>query len=71
MITRFSIFSIPWSVLGVIGAFACCGQVFFLLVSADRQIVRMRLAFYRNIIRQDMAWFDATSVGELTTRFTE
>lgn len=40
-------------------------------VSAYRQTRRMRLAFYRSILRQNIGWFDVTEANELSTRLAE
>ena len=40
-------------------------------LTAERQVHKMRLAMFRNIIHQDIAWFDKHPSGELTTRLTE
>lgn len=40
-------------------------------ISAYRQTRRMRLAFYRSILRQDIGWFDVTVANELSTRLAE
>ncbi|KAK3742595.1 hypothetical protein RRG08_023427 [Elysia crispata] len=50
---------------------ASFGQVFLFVYTSERQVIRMRLAFYKNIMRQEMAWFDANSCGELTVKLTE
>ena len=39
--------------------------------SAYRQTRRMRLAFYRSILRQNIGWFDVTEANELSTRLAE
>ncbi|KAK7093853.1 ATP-dependent translocase ABCB1-like [Littorina saxatilis] len=44
-----------------------CGWV----TSSERQIFKMRRAFFKAILRQDMAWFDTNPSGELTTRLTD
>ncbi|GFR58639.1 multidrug resistance protein 1 [Elysia marginata] len=56
---------------GLIVALATFGQVFLFVYTAERQVIRMRLAFYRNIMRQEMAWFDANSCGEMTVKLTD
>ena len=38
------------------------------MVTAERQILRMRCTLFRSILRQEIAWFDKTSTGELTNR---
>ncbi|XP_028410025.1 multidrug resistance protein 1-like [Dendronephthya gigantea] len=40
-------------------------------LSAERQIHKMRLAMFRNIIHQDVGWFDTHPSGELGTILTE
>ena len=40
-------------------------------VSAYRQSRRMRTAFFRSILRQDIGWFDVKGVSELSTRLAE
>ena len=40
-------------------------------ISAYRQTRRMRLAFYRSILRQEIGWFDVTEANELSTRLAE
>ncbi len=40
-------------------------------VSAYRQTKRMRLAFYKSILRQELAWFDVNEVSQLNTRLVE
>ncbi|KAK3766077.1 hypothetical protein RRG08_002313 [Elysia crispata] len=47
------------------------GQVILFVYTAERQVIRMRLAFYKNIMRQEMAWFDANSCGEMTVKLTD
>ena len=40
-------------------------------VSAYRQTRRMRVAFYRAILRQEVGWFDVNEAGGLSTRLAE
>ena len=40
-------------------------------VSAYRQSRRIRMAFFRSILRQDIGWFDVKGVSELSTRLAE
>ena len=40
-------------------------------VSAYRQTKRIRQAFYRSVLYQDVGWFDVTEVSELSTRLAE
>ncbi|RUS90227.1 hypothetical protein EGW08_002008 [Elysia chlorotica] len=47
------------------------GQVYLFIISAERQITRMRLAFYRAVVRQEMGWLDSRSPGELAVKLTD
>ena len=40
-------------------------------LSAERQVHKMRMAMFRNVIHQEIGWFDTHSSGELGTRLTE
>ncbi|GFR90452.1 ATP-binding cassette sub-family B member 1 [Elysia marginata] len=46
-------------------------QCYCFFVASERQIIRMRSAFFRNILRQDMAFFDTSSTGELAVKLTD
>ena len=40
-------------------------------ISAYRQTRKMRIAFYRSILRQEIGWFDVSDANELSTRLAE
>ncbi|XP_063679336.1 ATP-dependent translocase ABCB1-like isoform X1 [Bolinopsis microptera] len=40
----------------------------FLNISAERQASRVRKAYFRAMLRQEVGWYDTVSSGELTTR---
>ena len=40
-------------------------------LSAYRQAQKLQIAFYRSILRQNIAWFDTTESGQLSTRLAE
>ncbi|NWZ33446.1 ABCBB protein, partial [Brachypodius atriceps] len=46
-------------------------QICFWVTSAARQIQKIRKAYFRQIMRMDIGWFDCTSVGELNTRISD
>ncbi|XP_063255894.1 bile salt export pump isoform X4 [Prinia subflava] len=46
-------------------------QICFWVMSAARQIEKIRKAYFRKIMRMDIGWFDCTSVGELNTRISD
>lgn len=39
--------------------------------SAERQVHKIRLRYYRAIMRQNIAWFDENPTGELVNRLSE
>ncbi|XP_074856744.1 bile salt export pump [Carettochelys insculpta] len=51
----------------VLGYFQIC----FWVMSAARQVQKIRKAYFRKIMRMDIGWFDCTSVGELNTRISD
>ncbi|NWT34229.1 ABCBB protein, partial [Cardinalis cardinalis] len=46
-------------------------QICFWVMSAARQIQKIRKAYFRKIMRMHIGWFDCTSVGELNTRISD
>jgi ABC-type multidrug transport system fused ATPase/permease subunit len=46
-------------------------SVLFWNISAYRQTRRMRLAFFKSIMRQDIGWFDVNPSAELSTRLSD
>ena len=41
------------------------------MVSAERQILRIRSALLRSVLRQEIGWFDTKTTGELTNHLVE
>ena len=39
--------------------------------AAERQVYKIRVRYYRAILRQDIAWFDANPTGALVNRLSE
>uniref|UniRef100_A0A803W6X5 Bile salt export pump n=1 Tax=Ficedula albicollis TaxID=59894 RepID=A0A803W6X5_FICAL len=54
-----------------LSAILCFSQICFWVMSAARQIQKIRKAYFRKIMRMDIGWFDCTSVGELNTRISD
>ena len=52
-------------------AFAVGNLLFAWVGIGERQIHKMRIAMFKNIIHQEIDWFDTHSSGELGTRLTE
>jgi len=46
-------------------------QVATLQWAAERQVRAIRLKYYRSVMRQNIAWFDENSTGELSNRLSE
>ncbi|XP_041418444.1 ATP-binding cassette sub-family B member 5 isoform X2 [Xenopus laevis] len=46
-------------------------QVSFWVLAAARQTRKMRQAFFRSVLSQDMSWFDINKPGEINTRLNE
>lgn len=40
-------------------------------VTAERQIYKIRLAYYKSVMKQDIAWFDVNASGEVASRLVE
>lgn len=64
-----------WSLYYLIIATGVLVALFFATifwnVSAYRQTRRMRLAFYKSILSQEMGWFDVNEASQLNTRLVE
>jgi ABC-type multidrug transport system fused ATPase/permease subunit len=41
------------------------------MIAAERQIRRIRFLLFRNLLRQEIGWFDVHSTGELNSRLIE
>ena len=63
--------AIRFAIIGFGAWVASYIYVALLLLTAERQTRRMREAFFRSIMRQEMAWFDTNDSGELATRMAE
>ena len=46
-------------------------QISFYQTAAERQVYKIRLKYYRAVMRQNIAWFDANPTGEISTRLSE
>ncbi len=59
--------------VGIAGAvwIAAYLQVGLLQASAERQVQRIRLSYYKAVLRQNIAWFDANPSGEVASRVSE
>ncbi|KAM3607026.1 uncharacterized protein V6R79_000817 [Siganus canaliculatus] len=46
-------------------------QIYFWVSVAARQVLRIRKAYFRKVMRMEIGWFDCNSVGELNTRISD
>lgn len=46
-------------------------EISFFQTACERQVKKIRLAFYKAILRQEVGWFDANPSGELASRIAE
>ena len=46
-------------------------QVLTYQTSSERQTYKMRLAYYRAVLRQNIAWFDENASGAIASRLSE
>ncbi len=62
-----------YSFIGIaVGVFLFANiQISFFQLACERQVQKIRLLYYRAILRQEIGWFDAHPTGELATRLTE
>lgn len=40
-------------------------------IASERQVYKMRLAYYKAVLRQEIAWFDLNPAGEISSRLSE
>ncbi|XP_033639476.1 LOW QUALITY PROTEIN: ATP-dependent translocase ABCB1-like [Asterias rubens] len=64
-------YSIYYAILGVIIMIIAYLQNMLWNTAAERQIHKIRLQFFRAILRQEIAWFDTHKAGELTSRSSD
>ena len=46
-------------------------QVLFFQTVCERQVQKMKLHYYRALLRQELGWFDQHQAGELCSKFSE
>ena len=59
--------------LGIAGGSFVLGfiQVTLFQLACERQVYKLRLRYYRAILRQDIAWVDGKSAGEIASHISE
>ena len=46
-------------------------QISFMQAACERQVQKMRLLYYRSVLRQEIGWFDLNPSGEVSSRLNE
>lgn len=62
-----------WWYFGFAGLVLICAffQITLWVISAERQVRRIRTLFLRAVLRQEVGWYDQLGVGELNTRMSD
>ncbi|XP_021367207.1 multidrug resistance protein 1-like isoform X1 [Mizuhopecten yessoensis] len=71
LLEKMGTFAIYYIIIGGGVLVAGYGQVTFWAIAAERQSHRIRQAFFRNVIRQEIGWFDTHESGELNSRLSD
>jgi len=60
-----------YCMLGVINVLCGWIQVMLFQFAATRQVKKIRVAYFRSILKQEMAWFDLNPTGEINSRLNK
>ncbi|XP_033762430.1 ATP-dependent translocase ABCB1-like isoform X2 [Pecten maximus] len=71
LLDKMGLFAIYYIIIGVGVLVVGYGQVTFWAIAAERQSHRIRQAFFKNVVRQEIGWFDTHESGELNTRLSD
>ncbi|KAL4222180.1 ABC transporter B member 11 [Mactra antiquata] len=63
-------FAIYYFIIGGAVILVGYGQVMFWMIASERQTHRIRKTFFRNVMRQNIGWFDVSESAELNSRLT-
>jgi ATP-binding cassette subfamily B (MDR/TAP) protein 1 len=66
-----AVFSILYVLIGVSVYVSSLIQITCWQTACERQVHRIRLAFFRSVLRQELAWFDKNQSGELAVKFND
>uniref|UniRef100_A0A6G1S6F0 Multidrug resistance protein 1 n=1 Tax=Aceria tosichella TaxID=561515 RepID=A0A6G1S6F0_9ACAR len=69
--SELALFSVLYVLIGVAIYFSSLVQITCWQTACERQVHRMRLAFFRSVLRQELAWFDRNQAGELGSKFND
>ncbi|CAH1798731.1 unnamed protein product [Owenia fusiformis] len=71
ILEQMTTFAIYYIIIGCAILVAAYLQVSMWMMSSERQTQRIRVKFFRSILRQEIGWFDTHEVGELNTRLSD
>jgi len=60
-----------YCMIGAIVALSGWIQVMLFQFAAARQVKKIRVAYFRSILKQEIAWFDLNPTGEINSRLNE
>ena len=60
-----------YSVIALVTILSAWIQVVTFRLAAERQIKKIRIAFFSSIMKQEIAWFDCNLTGEINSRLNE
>ncbi|XP_068702225.1 ATP-dependent translocase ABCB1-like [Montipora foliosa] len=66
--TTFALYYVYLAIGNLIVAY---GQMTLWSLAAERQVKKMRLLFFKSVLKQDIGWFDTIDPGQLNSRLTE
>ena len=65
------LYCIYFSIMGVVVLVFGYIQITFFQMACERQVRKIRLLFYRSVLRQNIGWFDSNPSGDLASRLNE
>ncbi|KAK6172116.1 hypothetical protein SNE40_018066 [Patella caerulea] len=71
LLDKMGLYAIYFIIIAVCVFVLGYAQVCFWMTSAERQAHRIRLSFFRNVMRQEIGWFDTHDSGELNSRLAD
>ena len=60
-----------YCIIGLVTILSAWIQVVTFQLAAGRQTRQIRIAFFSSIMKQEIAWFDCNSTGEINSRLNE
>lgn len=64
-------YSVLYVYIGLFVYFSSLIQITCWQIACERQIHRIRLGFFKSVLRQELSWFDTNRSGELSSKFND